>query len=218
MSNTYYLQKRSHLDLLRADTWRIESGVVRATSWLEDGVTTLGFWGAGDIVKGGLFRQENYQLECLTPVTASPVLAENCPDLVLLAQIHQLQELLIIRSCRRIEEMLLKLLTWLGGRFGEAGETGVIIKTFLTHQDLAETLNTTRVTITRSLKQLERQGTIRHLDRHRLFIDRSAYSSIDSAPQKLVENFTKFTSHSSIIPRVGLADPMSNRPLSISYR
>jgi CRP-like cAMP-binding protein len=242
MSNIYYLQKRSHLDLLRADIWRIESGVVRATTWLEDGVTTLGFWGAGDVVSGGLFRQENYQLECLTPVTASPLLAENCPDLVLLAQIHQLQELLIIRSCKRIEEMLLKLLTWLGGRFGDAGEAGVILKTFLTHQDLAETLSTTRVTITRSMKQLERQGTIRHLANRRLFIDRSAYSSlaepllsclasmvgepdrskplrrIDPAPQKLVENLTTFTSNSSIIPLVGVTEPRSNRPLSVSYR
>ena len=230
----YYLQKRSNLDLLRADMWRIESGVVRATTWLEDGVTTLGFWGAGDIVNGGLFRQENYQLECLTPVTASPLLAENCPDLVLLAQIHQLQELLIIRSCKRIEEMLLKLLTWLGGRFGEAGTAGLILKTFLTHQDIAETLSTTRVTITRSLKQLERQGTIRHLDNRRLFIDRSAYSSLaepllrrnDPAPQKLVENLTTVTSHSLILPLVGdsgafalaIATPRSNRPLSVSYR
>ncbi len=148
-------------------------------------------------------RQENYQLECLTSVTASPLLAENCPDLVLLAQIHQLQELLIIRNCKRIEEMLLKLLTWLDQRFGDAGAAGLILKTFLTHQDLAETLNTTRVTITRSLKQLERQGTIRHLANRQLFIARSAYSSSEPAPQKLVENLTTFTSHSSIIPLVG---------------
>ncbi|MCY7335480.1 MAG: Crp/Fnr family transcriptional regulator [Chamaesiphon sp.] len=218
MSNTYYLQKRSHLNLLRADVWRIESGVVRATSWLEDGTTTLGFWGAGDVVGNVILRQENYQLECLTSVTASPLLVENCPNLVMLAHIHQLQELLIIRSCKRIEEMLLKLLTWLGGRFGEAGETGVIFKTFLTHQDLAETLNTTRVTITRSMKQLERQGTIRHLANRQLFIARSAYSSSDPAPQKLVENLTTFTSHSSIIPLVGVAASRSNRPLSVSYR
>ena len=104
MSNIYFFQKSSHLDLLRADSWRVESGVVRATSWQEDGVTTLGFWGAGDVVRGGLFRQENYQLECLTPVTASPLPAENCPDLVLLAQIHQLQELLVIRSNERQQQ------------------------------------------------------------------------------------------------------------------
>ncbi|AFY92234.1 Crp/Fnr family transcriptional regulator [Chamaesiphon minutus] len=159
-------------------------------------------------------------------MTVSPLLAENCPDLVLLAHIHQLQELLIIRSCKRIEEMLLKLLTWLGQRFGEAGEAGIIFKTFLTHQDLAETLNTTRVTITRSMRRLESQGTIRHLDNRRLFIvlgsspveNRSVYSSSDPAPQKLVENLATFTSHSSIIPIVGVAAPRSNRPLSISCR
>jgi CRP-like cAMP-binding protein len=190
MSNIYYLQKRSHLDLLRADIWKIESGLVRATTWLEDGATTLGFWGAGDVVGNVLFRQENYQLECLTPVTASPLLAENCPDLVLLAHIHQLQELLIIRSCKRIEEMLLKLLTWLGHRFGSAEAAGIIFKTFLTHQDLSETLNTTRVTITRSMRQLERQGRIRHLDDRWLFIARSAYS-IEPVPPQLHKDFAR---------------------------
>ena len=93
----------------------------------------------------------------------------------MLAHIYQLQELLVIRSCKRIEEMLLKLLTWLGKRFGEREEAGLIFKLCLTHQDLAETLNTSRVTITRSMGQLERQGLIRQLTNHRLSID-SAYS------------------------------------------
>jgi hypothetical protein len=73
-------------------------------------------------------------MECLTATLASPILAENDRDLledrlllkqrlhhhqrVLLSYIQQLQELSIIRSCKRIEEMLLKLLTWPGRRFG----------------------------------------------------------------------------------------------------
>lgn len=155
-------------------------------------------------------------------MTASPLLAENYPNLVMFAQIHQLQELLIIRSCKRIEEMLLKLLTWLGGRFGEAGETGVILKTFLTHQDLAETLNTTRVTMTRSMNQLEHQGTIRHLANRQLFIVRGAspvenrsVCSFDPVSQKLLEHLATSTRHSSIVP---IADVALRSSRSLSHR
>ena len=62
---------------------------------------------------------QSYQLECLNVMMASPLRAERCSDLVMLAHIQQLEELLLICSCKRIEEMLLKLLTWLAQRFGD---------------------------------------------------------------------------------------------------
>ena len=173
MNNIQYFPRRAHLNPLRADTWSIETGVVRATTWLSDGsLTTLGFWGAGDIISSALFRSEIYELECLTAVTASPLLAERYDDRVMLTHIQQLQELLIIRSCKRIEEMLLRLLTWLGKRFGSWEEAGLTLIFPLTHQDLAETLSTTRVTITRSLGQLEDRGLIHRLPKYQMFIDR----------------------------------------------
>lgn len=218
MTDKHYFQRRSHLDLLRADTWQIQSGLVRATTWMEDGsLTTLGFWGAGEIVGNACLGAENYRLECLTPVLATPFLSESYLERAMLAHIQQLQELLIIRSCKRIEDKVLQLLTWLGRRFGSTEEVGITLDTFLTHQDLAEALCTTRVTITRSLKDLERQGTIRHLDNRRLFIDKSTSSQIDPPPQKLVENLAILTGESSLIS-IRVAAPRSNRPLSISHR
>lgn len=132
----------------------------------------------------------------------------------MLAHIQQLQELLIVRSCKRIEDKVLKLLTWLGRRFGSPEEAGTTLGIFLTHQDLAEALCTTRVTITRSMKDLERQGTIRHLDNRRLFIARD-YSQIAPPPQQLVENLAIF---SDSLMSIGVAAPKLNRPLSISHR
>ena len=150
MTNRHYFQRRSHLDLFRTDTWQIQSGVVRAIAWMEDGsLTTLGFWGAGEIVGNACLGSKNYCLECLTSVLAAPLLAERCLDRSMLAHIQQLQELLTIRSCKRIEDKVLKLLTWLGQRFGSPEEAGITLDIFLTHQDLAEALCTTRVTITR---------------------------------------------------------------------
>ncbi|WP_310483220.1 Crp/Fnr family transcriptional regulator [Chamaesiphon sp. VAR_48_metabat_403] len=221
MTNTHYFPRRSYLDLLRTDTWRIDSGIIRAITWIEDGSpTTLGFWGAGEIVGNALLGSNNYQLECLTPVTAAPLLAANCENVGTLSHIQRLQELLIIRSCKRIEDRLLKLLIWLGRRFGSNEDTGIIFDIFLTHQDLADALSTTRVTITRSLKDLERQGTILHLSNRRLFIVRgaspvenqSAYSSSDPAFQKPVNNLA------TLVLPVGVATPLWNRPLSVSYR
>jgi CRP-like cAMP-binding protein len=218
MSKIHHFHKRSNLDLQRAEMWKIESGIVRASTWLEDASsTTLGFWGAGDIVGNGIFQREDDRLECLTTVTASPLLVENCADGVMLAYIKQLQELLLIRSCKRIEDMLLKLLIWLGKRFGERGEAGLILTAWLTHQDLADALSTSRVTITRSMSQLERQGAIHHLGKHRLFIGRSTFA-LDTMPQILFEDFAPSIRHNSIIPMIGIVAPMSNRPLTTSRR
>jgi CRP-like cAMP-binding protein len=225
MNKIHYFQKRSHLDLYRADLWQIEAGIVRAVTCLEDGsVSTLGFWGAGDVVGKSLFRAQNYQLECLSVVMASPLQAERCSDLVMLAHIHQLEELLLIRSCKRIEETLLKLLTWLAQRFGDRQEAGLVVKVLLTHQDLAETLNTTRVTITRCMGQLERQGLIHHLTNRWLLIDKSACSSFASGldiidrvfPQR--SQLPPSTRHSSIRSIGGVAAATENLALSIGYR
>jgi CRP-like cAMP-binding protein len=175
MINIQYFSRRSHLNLNRADTWRIEKGIVRATSWLADGsLTTLGFWGSGDILGNFLFQHQNYELECLTAVTASPLLYPHCEDRAMLNHLQQLEQLLLVRSCKRIEDMLMQLLAWLGQKFGDREENGLRLRFPLTHQDLAETLSTTRVTITRSLRQLEERGSIQRLEKGQTLIIRSA--------------------------------------------
>lgn len=226
MTDRHYFPRRSYLDLVRADLWRIDSGVVRAVTWLEDGSTTLGFWGAGAVVGNTCLRSDNDLLECLTPTIATPLLAQNCAERAMLAHIQQLQELLIIRSCKRIEDKLLKLLVWLSQRFGTLQDAGMTIDIFLTHQDLAETLCTTRVTITRSLKDLERQGAICYLENRRLLVVRGASPvengstclQSDPMPQQLIDNLVNFTSHGSPMP-IGIAERRAtNRPLSVSHR
>ena len=56
MNNIQSFASREILDPLCTDLWRIEAGMVRATTWLCDGsLTTLGFWGAGDTISNALF-------------------------------------------------------------------------------------------------------------------------------------------------------------------
>jgi CRP-like cAMP-binding protein len=164
---------RSVLPQKQDKLWRIESGVVRVVTWLESGtVVTLGLWGPGDMVGKALSKADPYQVECLTAVEATlfPLDAWQGRAETLLSQVQQTEELLIIRSYRRADVMLVKLLSWLGNRFGRAVDQGKLIDLRLTHQDIAELLGTTRVTITRLFSQLEQQGLIERLPLHRVVL------------------------------------------------
>lgn len=219
MAKTQYFSRRSRLDLLHADLWRIQTGVVRAVTWMEDGSSiTLGFWGAGDVIGNSLIQRDRDELECLTAVTASPLLAESYSIRATSAYIQQLQELLIIRSSKRVEERLLKLLTWMGNRFGSQEEAGIALEFPLTHQDLAEVLGTTRVTITRMMGKLESQGIIGHLTQRRLFIDGSACAPIVPVADNLPAHLPISIGASSILPNVGVVSARLEHSLSISYR
>ena len=146
---------------------------MRTSTWLEDGtMVTLGLWGPDDVVGRPLSRVEPYQIECLMPVTATPIGLEISQQTqeALLAHIQQAEELMVIRSHRRVDLMLVQLLTWLAKKFGRVVEQGQLIDLRLTHQDIAEILGTTRVTITRSLSQLEQQGLIRRFSLHRILL------------------------------------------------
>lgn len=153
--------------------WRIEAGVVRTLTWLEDGtIATLGVWGVGNVVGKPLSVVDPYQMECLTSVTLA-VLGRDYwqqnPD-ALIQHIQQVEEFTLIRSHRRTDVMLVKLLIWLAKKFGREVKTGQLIDLRLTHQDLAEMLGTTRVTVTRMLSQLEQQGLIQRLPLHRIVL------------------------------------------------
>ncbi len=164
---------RSLLPLTQSSLWRIEAGAVRTMTWLEDGTAiTLGMWGAGDVVGKPLSKVDPYQVECLTQVEAVNFPAKDWQDreAALFASVQQIEELLVIRSYKRTDEMLLKLLGWLAKRFGRSASQGQLIDLRLTHQDLSELLGSTRVTVTRLLSQFEQQGVIERLPLHRIVL------------------------------------------------
>lgn len=164
---------RSPLPIKQASVWKIEVGAVRTFTWLEDGNTVItGLWGPGDVVGKALSTIEPYQIECLTAVEAIllPLGSQQIPEEWLLAYLQQIEMLTLIRSHRRVDVMLVKLLGWLAKRFGHAVESGNLIDLRLTHQDLAELMGTTRVTVTRILGQLEEQGLIERLSLQRILL------------------------------------------------
>lgn len=164
---------RSLLPLRQTSLWKIETGVVRTITWLEDDtIAATGLWGPGDIVGKALSKVEPYQLECLTKVEVSllPVSLLHQETEALLRHMQQAEEFSLIRSYRKIDAMVIKLLGWLAKKFGREVDAGHLIDLRLTHQDIAEMLGTTRVTITRTLSQFEQQGLIHRLPLRRIVL------------------------------------------------
>jgi CRP-like cAMP-binding protein len=143
--------------------WKIERGIVRTVTWNREGIsTTLGVWGPGDVVGTPLSQTDPYEVECLEPVTARALpiqLWVHELDAILLSA-RQTETLLNIISHQIVSSRLLELLTWLAHKFGCEVETGRLIMVKLTHQVIAETVRSTRVTVTRALGSLEQEGKI----------------------------------------------------------
>ncbi|MFH7030341.1 MAG: Crp/Fnr family transcriptional regulator [Heteroscytonema crispum UTEX LB 1556] len=143
--------------------WRIERGAVRTLTWSEDGTfITLGYWGPGDLIGYPLSRVKPYQIECLTSVevTVVPPHLWHQDVNALLSHIQQAEELLSIVHRKPISLRLWQFLVWLSEKFGRDVEQGKLIDLNVTHQEMAEVLNTTRVTVTRLLQQFEEEQTI----------------------------------------------------------
>ena len=149
--------------------WRIERGAVRTLTWNEQGIAvTLGYWGAGDVVGHELSRVKPYQIECKTTVEVSllsPELWFQALDALVL-HIKSTEEFLNIACQHPLRQRLWQFLVFLGQKFGCDVEQGRLIDLVLTHQEIAEAVNATRVSVTRMLQQLEAEGLLsRHSKR-----------------------------------------------------
>jgi CRP-like cAMP-binding protein len=143
--------------------WKIDRGAVRTYTWSEQGtLIVLGYWGKGDIVGHLLSRVEPYQIECLTSVETSllPIKFWDEAMDAMVSHIQQTEELLSIVHRKPVSSRLWQFLNWLGQKFGRAVDRGQLIDIVITHQEIAEVINTTRVSVTRLLQQFEEEGII----------------------------------------------------------
>ncbi len=159
---------------VQADSlWWLEWGAVRTSTWDAAGTAvTLGYWGPGDVVGTALTRLHPYQIECVTSVEVISIpLERRCEVLdAIFASVRQTEELLAIVRYERICPRLQHLLAWLAHKFGRPVAQGDLIDLRLTHQAIAETIGTTRVTVTRLLKELETAGEIHRQQRHYIIL------------------------------------------------
>ena len=158
------LFNRRHVITPRIDVlYRIERGAVRTLTWTESGTcATLGYWGPGDVVGQPLSRLNPYQIECLTSVEVTilpPNLWYQTLDAMVL-HIQQSEELLSIVHLHPVSLRLWQFLVWLSQRFGRDVDQGRLIDLQITQQELSEVTSTTRVTVTRLLRQYESEGIL----------------------------------------------------------
>lgn len=172
---------------LEPDTlFKIESGVVRSFTWNQEGrIVTLGFWGKGDVVGHPLSRMKQYQVECLTMVQISEFSLENSYlQHALLVHAWKSEELLTIIHRPSIADRLTHLLLWLSDQFGKPVISGMLLELRLTHQDLADTIGSTRVSVTRLLGQMEQEGKIERS--HKTICSHTSQSSEQQASKSIL--------------------------------
>ncbi|MDZ4879004.1 MAG: Regulatory protein CysR [Chroococcidiopsis cubana SAG 39.79] len=165
--------RRARLPEHQAVLWKIESGAVCSMTWTSDGeLACLGYWGVGDVVGHALSRVQPYELHCLTNVEISSCPRNEWSQLTdaLVHRQQQTEELLSIVHINPLSHRLWQLLVWLSQKFGREVGNGRWLELRLTHQQLAQTLGTSRVAVTTILQRLEAEGKIQRQQRRLIVV------------------------------------------------
>lgn len=160
--------------------WLINRGIVKTSTWdREENPIVLGYWGRGDVVGQPLSRINPYEIKCLQDVEAVSIPCRYWSSLFKeIRSYHQdVEELLYISRQKPVYQRIIKFLIFLAHKFGIEEKKGRLIQIPLTHQELADSIGTTRVTVTRIINKLEKSG----------FIDRPNRNYITLCPSLLEE-------------------------------
>jgi CRP-like cAMP-binding protein len=90
-------------------------------------------------------------------------------------RLRQTEALIAMLGYRRVDDRLRQLLIFLAGEIGEATTEGITIGVRLTHQLIANTIGSTRVTTTRILGDLQREGWLTVNRQHQIILRRSSH-------------------------------------------
>ena len=154
---------RQTIPTTKDNLWLLQKGAVKTFTWnLEGKIVTLGYWGDGDVIGQPLSKADPYEVQCLTTVQAIciPWYQSNKLANEISSCFRQTEELLCIIRTEKIYQRIYKILVWLANKFGRQVTQGKLIELPITHQELAEIIGTTRVTVTRLINQLEQDGMI----------------------------------------------------------
>ncbi len=163
LDSSYRFKRRDRIPVDTYTLWQVNSGLVRTITWNEDGdVVPLGLWSPGSIIGVPISQVEPCELQCLSVVELVRLPLDYTLTIdMLLKHTAQVNRLLQIMHCRQIQERLLQFACWLAENFGQPTSHGRLITIRLTHQEIAETIGTSRVTVTRFIKELESAGLMR---------------------------------------------------------
>lgn len=175
----HFFAKGDEIPLVSQGVWQVCRGIVQLSTLCHNGEEVWLGWAEPSTFFGQWFSiLKIYQATALTDVqltwfslteiNASPRLAQLIlPQVV--RRIRQTEALLAIAGQRRVEDRLQYLLLLMKREIGQPVEEGTRLSVRLTHQNLANAIGTTRVTVTRLLSKLRSEGAIT-LDRDRHII------------------------------------------------
>jgi CRP-like cAMP-binding protein len=173
----HYYDKGDNIPLVTDGLWQVYRGIVQLSQLRESGDEVLLGWSSPATFFGlWLTHIEAYQAKALSDIYLrwySLKEIESSPQLsqLLFTQLanrmRQTEALLAIAGYKRVEDRLMQLLHLLQQELGQATEQGTRLVIRLTHQNIANAIGTTRVTVTRILGDFQRQKLISlDSDRH----------------------------------------------------
>lgn len=167
-SSLIQMTSGSSIPLLRQHYWLVVRGMVKLGCVTVDGdELLLGLAGPNELFGDSLAGPEAYEaktlcdcdLLCLsmTELESNPSLAPALVKAISQRQ-RQSQSFLALMGLKRVEDRVRGLLELLAADYGVPCAEGLRLTPRLTHQELANALGTTRVTVTRIIGQLKDIG------------------------------------------------------------
>ncbi len=166
----HFYGKGATVPLIPQGIWQVCQGLVQLSTLYPTGDEGLLGW-VGPSMCFGLWLTclQTYQATATSDVYLmwySLVEIESSPQLTrellpqLMRRLRQMEAILAIAGQRRVEHRLYQLLLLLKQEFGQPTSEGTRLNVRLTHQDMANAICTTRVTVTRMLGKLKQKGCI----------------------------------------------------------
>lgn len=173
-------EKGDEIAVSDSGIWQIYRGVVQLSRFQSDGREIILGWVAANGIFGRCWEvpAEPYRAIALSGVYARCYLSHDVIRHPLLARqfltqfsdrLIMAEQLLSIVAIRKVETRLTQLLLMLKRQIGQPLEGEIRLPVRFTHQQLAEAICTTRVTITRILGDFQARGLV-HLDSERHII------------------------------------------------
>ncbi|WP_460203971.1 PAS domain S-box protein [Scytonema sp. NUACC21] len=158
----------------------VQQGLVKLSTLCETGEEVLvGLATQGMVFSSSLTSLHTYQATALsnvelvsinlTEITASPTICQHILPKIN-QRLQQTEAFLAIASRRRVQDRFHDLLQLLKKEIGQPVAEGIRLNTRFTHEDFASACCTTRVTITRILGKLQKQGDILLDSKHHIII------------------------------------------------
>ncbi len=160
--------------------WQVCQGVVKLSTTCENGSQVLvGLVSSGMVFSADFTALPTYQATALAEVqllsfsSIDMATAPHLPRSVftqISQRLQQTEMLLAISGQRRISERFYQLLQLMKQEIGQPIKLGTRLSVRFTHQDFADACGTTRVTITRLIGRLQKQGQIKFDAKNHLII------------------------------------------------